>query len=357
MKKKKVSLESASQKTGFEPGTVVHVGERQAAETKIGLIEFDKTGYREQDCTGRTELMPSKYQPTVSWFHVTGLHDVDLIEGLGRDFGIHQLVLEDVVNTHQRPKVEEFDHYLFIVFRAVRFDPDALEFDNEQISLIVGCNFILSFEESESDLLRPVVGRIKNSRGKFRSQGADYLAYSIIDLIVDRYFLIEDQLDEVVEALEDELLATPEADMLGRIQKLKRGMIFLRRAVSPLREVLTLLLRTESELIEESTKVYIRDIYDHAVRVIEGLDSYRDLIAGLLEIYLSSISNKMNEIMKVLTVFATIFIPLTFLAGVYGMNFEFIPELKWHWAYPAFWSVCLVTGSGLLAFFRRKKWL
>lgn len=351
------SLDSASQKTGLEPGTVVHVGERQEAETKIRLIEFDTTGFSVKDCTGQRDLMPSKYRQTVSWFRITGLHDVKLIEVLGQDFGIHQLVLEDIVNTHQRPKVEEFDNFIFIVFRAIRFQPETIDFTNEQLSIILGRNFILSFEESDAGLLQPIVDRIKNSRGKFRSQGADYLSYSIIDLVVDQYFLIEDRLDEIVEILEDELLSSPEPEMLNRIQKLKRGMIFLRRAVSPLRELLTALLRSESELITENTKIYIRDIYDHAIRVIEGLDSYRDLISGMLEIYLSSISNKMNEIMKVLTVFATIFIPLTFFAGVYGMNFEFMPELKWQWAYPVFWLIVLATGAGLLVYFRRKKWI
>ena len=351
------SLDRSSKKTGLEPGTVVHVGERQEAETKIRLIEFDKTCFDVKDCTGLKDLMPPKYQQTVSWFRITGLHDVKLIEELGRDFGIHQLVLEDIVNTHQRPKVEEFENFIFIVFRVIRFQAETIVFDNEQLSIILGRNFVLSFEESDSKLLQPIHDRIKNSRGKFRSQGADYLSYSIIDLVVDQYFLIEDQLDEIVELLEDELLSEPESEMLHRIQKLKRGMIFLRRAVSPLRELLTALLRSESDLINENTKIYIRDIYDHAIRVIEGLDSYRDLISGLLEIYLSSISNKMNEIMKVLTIFATIFIPLTFLAGVYGMNFEFMPELKWQWSYPVFWLISLTTGAGLLVFFRRKKWL
>ncbi|MGR9045752.1 MAG: magnesium/cobalt transporter CorA [Gammaproteobacteria bacterium] len=352
-----VSLDSASKKSGLEPGTVVHVGERQEADTKIKLIEFDKSRFEIKECADLTDLMPSKYQQSISWFKITGLHDVKLIERLGRDFGIHQLVLEDIVNTHQRPKVEEFDNHLFIVFRAIRFQPESLDFDNEQFSIILGNNYILSFEESDSGLLQPIIDRIKNSRGKFRSQGPDYLGYSIIDLIVDQYFLVEDQLDEIVETLEDELLTEPEPEMLHRIQKLKRGMIFLRRAVSPLRELLSSLLRSESDLITETTKIYIRDVYDHAIRVVEGLDSYRDLIAGLLEIYLSSISNKMNEIMKVLTVFATIFIPLTFFAGVYGMNFDYMPELKWRWSYPVFWVIALFTGAGLLFLFRRKKWL
>ncbi|MGR9114790.1 MAG: magnesium/cobalt transporter CorA [Gammaproteobacteria bacterium] len=353
----RVSLDSSSKKSGLEPGTVVHVGERQVEETKIRLIEFDTNQVEIAECTEIENLMPSKYRQTVSWFRITGLHDVSLIERLGLDFGIHRLVLEDIVNTHQRPKVEEFENFVFIVFRAIRFQPEELVFYNEQFSIILGSNYILSFEESDSGLLQPISDRIKSSRGKFRSQGADYLAYSIIDLVVDQYFLIEDQLDEVIESFEDELLSTPEPEMMHRIQKLKRGMIFLRRAVSPLRELLSALLRSESEFISDNTKIYIRDVYDHAIRVIEGLDSYRDLIAGLLEIYLSSLSNKMNEIMKVLTVFATIFIPLTFFAGVYGMNFEFMPELKWQWSYPVFWLIVLMTGGGLLVFFRNKKWL
>lgn len=351
------SLSSSSGKVGLAPGSVIHVGERLESTGKIRLIEFSKDSFIERGIETDSELITPNDQPMVSWFSITGLHDVDLIERLGREFKIHQLVLEDIVNTHQRPKVEEFDDIIFLVFRVIRFDAESLEFDNEQISLILGKNFILTFEESESDLLQPIVRRLKNSRGKFRSQGADYLCYSIIDLIVDHYFLIEDSLDEIVENLEDELLLAPTPDMLNTIQKLKRGMIFVRRAVSPLREVLTGLLRSESNLITESTKIYLRDVYDHTIRVAEGLDTNRDLIAGLLEIYLTSLSNKMNEVMKVLTVFATIFIPLTFLAGVYGMNFDHMPELKWKWSYPVFWSISLATAIGLLIFFRRKKWL
>lgn len=351
------SLSSSSEKFGLAPGTVIHVGERLETISKIKLIEFDKDRYSERPIENIAELTTPKNETTVSWFSITGLHDVELIEQLGRHFAIHHLVLEDIVNTHQRPKVEAFDDMIFIVLRVIRFDPESLSFDNEQFSLILGSHFILTFEESESDLLNPILRRIQNSRGKFRTQGPDYLCYSIIDLIVDHYFLIEDSLDEIVEILEDELLISPTPDMLNTIQKLKRGIIFVRRAVSPLREVLNGLLRSESDLIRDTTKVYLRDVYDHTIRVAEGLDTYRDLIAGLLEIYLSSLSNKMNEVMKVLTVFATIFIPLTFLAGVYGMNFEHIPELKWEWSYPAFWSVSLATAIGLLIFFRRKKWL
>lgn len=352
-----VSLDSFSEKAGLEPGTIVHVGERQTATTEIAVIEFDKSGFTVKNGTGAVGLMPAKYQQSVSWLRVTGLHDTVAIERLGRDFGIHQLVLEDIVNTHQRSKVEEYDNYLFIVLRAIGFQPDTLDFYDEQISIVLGDNFILSFEESDSGLLQPIVDRVKNSRGKIRSRGADYLAYSLIDLIVDHYFLIEDQLDDLIEVLEDELLSAPEPEMLNRIQKLKRGMIFLRRAIAPMRELLNTLLRSESELIAETTKIYLRDVYDHAIRVVEGLESYRDLVAGLLDIYLTTLSNKMNEVMKVLTVFATIFIPLTFFAGVYGMNFEYIPELKWRWSYPVFWLFVLSTGAGLLVFFRRKKWL
>lgn len=352
-----ISLSSSSEKFGLAPGSVIHVGERLETTGKIKLIEFSKDFLIEQEIKTVSELIPPKDKPTVSWFSITGLHDVELIERLGKEFTIHQLVLEDIANTHQRPKVEEFDDIIFIVLRVIRFDAESLTFDNEQFSLILGSNFILTFEESESDLLHPIIRRIQNSRGRFRSQGADYLSYSIIDLVVDHYFLIEDSLDEIVEDLEDQLLLSPSPDMLNTIQKLKRGMIFVRRAVSPLREVLNGLLRSESDLIRDTTKVYLRDVYDHTIRVAEGLDTYRDLIAGLLEIYLSSLSNKMNEVMKVLTVFATIFIPLTFLAGVYGMNFDYMPELKWAWSYPVFWSISIATAVGLLVFFRRKKWL
>lgn len=351
------SQPSSANKFGLAPGSIVHIGHRLETETKIKLLEFNQEKLFEQECTDLSGLMPSKYEQSVSWFRVTGLHDVDLIIQLGREFNIHRLILEDIVNTHQRPKVEEFDQILYIVFRVIYFDAETITFKNEQLSIVLSSNFILTFEETESDLLQPIVHRIKNSQGKFRSQGADFVGYSIMDLVVDHYFLIEDSLNEIVETLEDDLLISPQPEMLHKIQKLKRGIIFLRRAVSPLREVFATLLRSESNLVSDPTRIYIRDVYDHTIRVIEGLDSYRDLITGLLEIYLSSISNKMNEIMKILTVFATIFIPLTFFAGVYGMNFEFMPELKWRWSYPLFWFVSIGIGTGLIAYFRKKKWL
>lgn len=354
---KTIFKHSSAKKIGLAPGSVVHIGHRLETDVKIKLLEFSKDQLIEQECINPKDWLPFKNKQTVKWFRVSGLHDVELIEELGRRFDIHPLVLEDIVNTHQRPKIEEYDNLIYIVFRIINFDSETITFQNDQLSILIGSNYILTFEEKESDLFQPIVQRIKNSHGKFRTQGADFLSYSIIDLIVDHYFLIEDSLTEIVELLEDELLLSPQPEMLNKIQKLKRGMIFLRRSVSPLREVLAALLRSESSLISESTKIYIRDVYDHAIRVIEGLDSFRDLTAGLLEIYLSSISNKMNEVMKILTVFASIFIPLTFFAGVYGMNFEFMPELKWRWAYPLFWIITIVTSVSLLIYFRRKKWI
>ena len=351
------SLESPSDKFGLAPGTLVHVGEVSETEVKISVVDYTGSSIEEYPATSIDEILQYKDTDSVTWINIDGLHDTGVIESIGTHFGIHSLVLEDILNTHQRPKIEESADHLFIVAKGLIFDQEEISVDYEQISILVLDGFVFTFKERPDDLFDPVRQRLRNGKGQFRSQGADYLAYVILDTIVDRYFVFQDSMDDVLESIDNELLFNPTSKTLNTIQRIKREMIFVRRSVSPLRELLATLLRSETGLIKETTKVYLRDVYDHAIRVIEGMDSYRDLIAGMLDIYLSSVSNKMNEVMKVLTVFASIFIPLTFVAGIYGMNFEYMPELKWKWAYPALW-VCFISISGFLLFyFRKKKWL
>lgn len=351
------SLSSASEKSGLPPGSLVHVGEVHGHEHKILAINFNKTTLEKRTVKSIEEILPYKETETITWVIVDGLKDVSIIDAIGKYFDIHALVLEDILNTHQRPKFEEFDDYLYIVLKAISLGNQEFTIEYEQISLLVLNNFVFTFMERPDALFDPILNRLDNGKSQIRNQGADYLAYVIMDTIVDEYFVLQDAFDELIESVEDNLLSDPSSDTLAMIQNIKRELIFLRRSVSPLRELLAAIQRSESVLLNEKTRRYFGDVYDHAIRIIEAIESYRDLIAGMLDIYLSSVSNKMNETMKVLTVFASIFIPLTFIAGVYGMNFEYMPELKWRWSYPVLWIVFIVVSVFLLKFFKKKKWL
>lgn len=351
------SLSRASKKTGLPPGSLVHVGKVHEGESRISIVDYNRQIFTERIAKSLDEILPYRETETVTWVHIEGLHDTGLIESIGRHFDIHPLVLEDILNTHQRPKFEEFEDYLFIVLKGLSLETGGFTVHYEQISILVMKKFVFTFKEKQDELFYPVRRRLADGKGRSRSRGADYLAYVILDTIVDHYFSVQDSLDEVVESVEDKLLSGPTAQTLADIQRLKRELIFIRKSVSPVRELLTAIERSASPLIQEQTQVYLRDVYDHAIRVTEAVDSHRDLITGMLDIYLSSISNKLNEVMKVLTVFASIFIPLTFIAGIYGMNFEYMPELKWKWAYPALWFVFVIIPVSLLIYFKKKKWL
>ncbi|MFI3158173.1 MAG: magnesium/cobalt transporter CorA [Methylococcaceae bacterium] len=351
------SLSYASEKSGLPPGSLVHVGEVHEHEHKITVIDYNKSTLTQCTLKNIAELLPYKTTDTVTWVIIDGLKDVSIIDAIGQHFDIHSLVLEDILNTHQRPKFEEFDDYLYIVIKALSLAADDFNVEYEQVSLLILNKFVFTFKEKPDAIFDPIITRLNNDKSHVRELGTDYLCYVIMDTIVDEYFGLQDAFDELVESVEDELLTNPSAQTLSTIQKIKRELIFLRRTVSPLRELLASIQRSESPLLNDKTKRYFGDVYDHAIRVTEAMESYRDLITGMLDIYLSSISNKMNETMKVLTVFASVFIPLTFIAGVYGMNFEYMPELKWHWGYPALWSVFIGVTIFLLRFFKKKKWI
>jgi len=350
-------IKRASNKAGLPPGTLVHIGERKAEETKITIIDYDETQFQEKKVKTIEECFPFKDTPTVSWINIDGIHEVDVIEKLGRHFDLHPLILEDIVNTEQRPKMEDFGSYVFITLKMLDYVQKENEINSEQVSLVLGSNFVISFQEREGDVFNPIRERIRNGKGRIRKMGADYLAYALVDSIVDNYFAILERLGEGIEDAEEELVKMPTSETLQSIHKLKREMIFLRKSVWPLREVVSGLERGETPLVHESTRVYLRDVYDHTIQVIDNVESFRDMVSGMLDIYLSSVSNRMNEVMKVLTIFASIFIPLTFIAGVYGMNFAFMPELGWRWSYPAVLVVMALAAAALLVYFRRKRWL
>jgi len=282
---------------------------------------------------------------------------VDRIEEIGRRFELHPLLMEDVLNTEQRPKLDDYGSYVFFVLRMLQYDEKGSAIDSEQVSLVLGRSYVLSFQESIGDIFDPLRERIRNGKGVVRSRGADYLAYCLIDAVVDGYFSILERVGDRLEELEDELVVNPGIETLHAIHRLKRQVTMLRKSVWPLREVINRLDRMGSGLIEEGTRVYLRDVYDHTIQVIDAIETYRDLLSGMLEIYLSSISNRMNEIMKVLTIIGTIFIPLTFIAGLYGMNFRYMPELGLPWAYPAILMLMSIIGIIMVIYFRGKKWL
>ena len=351
------SLRRKSKKAGLPPGTLIHVGEPKTERVKITVIDYDEANLQEKEIAKVDECYPFKEKPTVTWINIDGIHDVDVISKIGKNYGIHPLMLEDIVNTEQRPKIEDFEDYLFLVVKMLSFDEKQREINIEQVSLVIGPNYVLSFQEREGDVFDPVRDRIRRSKGRIRKKGADYLAYALLDAIVDGYFLILERIGDRIEELEENLISRPDVRMLQAIHYLKREMIFLRRSVWPLREVISGMSRKESSLIKESTEIFLRDVYDHTIQVIDTIETYRDMVSGMLDTYLSSISNRMNEVMKVLTIFAAIFIPLTFVAGIYGMNFAYMPELGWKWGYFAVLAIMATICISMLIYFRSKKWL
>jgi magnesium transporter len=342
---------------GTSPGTLVPVPEKRRAKSRITVIDYDQDHFLEKQIDRIEEALPLKDLPTVTWINIDGLHAVDLIETIGRQFGIHPLTQEDIVNTGHRPKAEEFDDYVFIVFKMLSYNEAMGHIDAEQVSLVLGSNFLISFQEIPGNVLTPVRERIKKGKGRIRKAGCDYLAYALIDAVVDHYFIILETFGEKIEDLEQELLSDPTPASLQHLYAMKRDIIFFRKQVWPIRELLNRLVKEEAPLIDRSVYVFFNDVYDHTIQVIDTIESFRDIMAGLLDIYLSTTSNRMNEIMKMLTIMATIFIPLTFIAGIYGMNFEYMPELKWRWAYPLLWVTFVFIFLSLLTWFKHKKWL
>jgi len=350
-------IKKVSKKAGLPPGTLIHVGEKKVEKTRISLIDYNVEQFQEKEVENIEESFPFKETPTVTWINIDGIHDVKVIEKIGRHFDLHPLLLEDILNTEQRPKMEDFETYIFVVLKMLTQGDKSGEIKSEQFSVVLGTNFVISFQEKEGDVFDPIRERIRHGKGRLRKMGADYLAYALIDSIVDSYFLILEKFGERIEVMEEELVTRPSQETLQAIHNMKRELIFLRKSIWPLREVVSGLQRGESKLIKKTTGIYLRDVYDHTIHVIDTIETYRDMVSGMLDIYLSSISNKMNEVMKVLTIIATIFIPITFVAGIYGMNFEYMPELSWRGGYFAVWAVILGVAAVMLTYFKKKGWL
>jgi len=350
-------VKKRSKKVGLPPGTLVHVGEKKTEKVNITIIDYDEAHFQEKEAKTIEECFPFKDKPTVTWINIDGIHQLDIVEKVGKHFGLHPLILEDIVNTEQRTKVEDFEDYIFVILKMLYSEGKNNETRAEQVSLILSSNFVISFQENKGDVFNPIRERIRNGKGRIRKLGADYLAYALVDAIVDNYFVILEKTGDEIEDIEEELITNPTPETLQLIHNLKREMIFLRRSIWPLREVISGLERGGSSLIKESTEIYLRDVYDHTIQVIDTIETFRDMISGVLDIYLSSVSNKMNAVMKILTIVATTFIPLTLIAGIYGMNFKYMPELEWRWGYPVILVVIIAIGISMLVYFRRKKWL
>jgi len=344
-------------KVGLSPGTLVHVGEARTDPVKITLFDYDKQEYVEKELTSIEEAFAYKETHSVTWLNLDGIHDVEMLRKVGDHYQIHPLVLEDVLNTGQRPKIESYDGYLFIVTKMLTYSEEANSFQRENVSIILGEQFVFTFQEKEGDVLRLIRERIRNQDSRVRRSGPDYLVYRILDTIVDHYFIVLEKYGDRIEALEVEVMEDPDEETLHQIHQLKRELLLLRKPIWPMRDVLNNFQRTESKLVEKDTRIFLRDIYDHIIQITDTIDNFRELVSGLLDIYLSNVSNRMNEVMKVLTIIATIFIPLTFLAGIYGMNFQYMPELTWRWGYFAVWAIMVVVGIIMFGFFKKKKWL
>ena len=355
-------IKKRSKTIGQPPGTLIHIGEKKTERARISIIDYDEMRFEEREAKSVEECFTFRDTPTVTWINIDGIHQIEIIEKIGKHFNLHPLVLEDILNTGQRPKIEDFGEYLYIVLKMLYYDDKKGEVKAEQVSLILGSNFVISFQEVEGDVFDPLRERMKESKGRIRKMDADYLAYALLDSVVDNYFVILERLGEKIEEMEKELVSNPTPRILQVIHRLKGEMIFLRKSVWPLREVVNGLERGESSLIKKSTLIYLRDVYDHTIQVMDTVETFRDLVSGMLDTYLSSVSNRMNEVMKVLTIIATIFIPLTFIAGIYGMNFNpesspwNMPELNWGFGYLTAIGLMILVALSMVFYFKNKKW-
>ncbi len=350
------STDTISKKAGLPPGSLVHLGRHFTNKVKISVIDYDAEYLSETICKSTEECFPYKETDTVSWINVDGLHDTDTIASIGNHFELHPLLLEEVLNTLQRPKFEEFDDYLFLTLKQLAIDKESDSVASEHISLVLGKGWVISFREHESEIFLALQERLREIKGNIRKKGADYLFYRLIDSVVDNYFFVIDHINEALEDLEEHVLYTPDDHSLKEIQHLKKQLIILRKAVIPLREAIITLDKEPNILIEESTTRYLRDVYEHIIHITESIDVLRDTLSNIMEMYQSGVSNKTNQVMQVLTIIATIFMPLTFITGIYGMNFTHMPELHLKYGYFGVWGIMVIISVIMAFYFRRKRW-
>lgn len=349
-------MKKSSKTKGLLPGTPVHIGQRMTDTSSVRIIDYNKSQLHRIDNATKEDITKSPPKQMIQWAHLTGVHDVELVQTLCNHYNIHPLVIEDIVNTEHRPKLELHSDYIFIVLKTFNLE-EKNKISVEQVSLILGPSFVLTFQESTDPILEPIVTRLEQGHGSVRSLGTDYLAYALLDMIIDDYFVFTESLSDNIEELEDEVIENPTTTTLHDTYWLKRVVSIARRNLWPLREIIGRLYRDPSSLIQDSTNIYLRDLYDHVIQVNDYLEGYRESLSSMLDTYLSSVSNKMNEVMKVLTVISTVFIPLTLIAGVYGMNFVNMPELHWAYGYSVILVVMAILGISMLAYFRKIEWI
>ena len=353
VKKRKTKLHK---KIGQPPGTLIYTGEKTNA-LSIESFDYNIDRIDEKTLSHIEDAFLFKKTDSISWININGLNHINEIEKIGIHYNLHPLILEDIVNTAQRPKIDEFNDYIFVVIKMLYYDTEE-NVKSEQVSFVLGDNYVLTFQEAEDDVFDSVRNRLRFSKGKIRGFGSDYLLYALIDAVTDHYFSIIETMGNKIEDLEDNLFnGQTKNEISQQIQTLKREILKVRRAIFPLREIINRIEKSDNKLIQQKTLHYYRDVYDHIIQISENIDLYREMIWGLMDMYMTSISNKMNEVMKVLTIIATIFIPLTFIAGVYGMNFDNIPELHYKYGYFILWGIMIVVFVGMLFYFKKKKWL
>ena len=348
-------VQKRSKKTGLPPGTLVHIGERKSGKVTVAVFRYTTTSCEELQVEQVDQLSPPADE-SVIWINVGGVHKVEMVETLGKQFSLHPLLLEDVTNTDQRPKLDDYEAYIFLVMKMLSLT-DRKDIAIEQVSFVLGKNYVISFQENGTDVFQPVRERLRGGKGRLRQSGADYLLYALVDAIVDQYFAVLEHIGEKIEAVQQAVVDDPKPETLNEIHALKRQLLFVRRAVWPLRDVITNLSRSDCSFLQQPTKLFFRDVYDHVVQIVDTIEILRDMVSASLDIYLSSVSYRLNTIMRVLTVITTIFMPLSFIASIYGMNFEYMPELRSPWGYPLVLGVMAAVGVGMLVLFRNKRWL
>lgn len=344
---------------GLPPGTPVYTGEHRTDKIVINLLDYNGQNISEKEIEHVTDCGSACINSTtISWIDVEGLHDAAKIQEVGKTLNLHPLVIEDILNVEQRPKMEEYDGYIYVVLKMFHLKGESGEIVPEQVSIILSKHYVVTFQEGiEGDTFHSIRERIRNNKGVITKMSSDYLVYSIMDSIIDSYFTVLEAFGDRIESLEEELVNNPEKRTLTEIYRLKREMLYLRKTVWPLREAISRLERGESELITRNTHIYLRDVYDHTINVLDTIETYRDMLSGMIDIYLSSISNRLNETMKYLALISTIFIPMTFIASIYGMNFEIMPELLWEHGYLFALGLMASVGIGFFVYFKKKKWV
>lgn len=350
-------FKNSSKKAGLPPGSLYYTGHRKEEPVSIQLFNYNSEGLEEKELQSAEETFAYRDDPRSSWININGVHNVELVEKVCSHYGIHPLTIEDIVSTDQRPKIEEGEGYVYIVLKMMEYDIEKESVQIEQVSLLLGENFVLSFQEREGDTFTPVRERLRAGKGRIRSRKADYLMYALIDSVVDNYFIIMEKVGDTMAVIEERLLLNASKEGFEAVYSLKREMLAVRRSVWPLRELVYKLERDEIALIQRDTQVFLRDVYDHVIQVIDTVETYRDLLSGMVDLYHSTMSTRTNDVMKVLTVISTIFIPLTFIVGIYGMNFDVMPELHWRYGYLFVWVIMLAIVGGMVWAFRRKRWL